>query len=491
MQADRGGTSMTLIDTPPADRHVLARRDELIAGLVDILGGQSKLIVDEYGRRVYASDAMSGVSRLPLAVVFPTDTRDVSRVLRYCYEQGIRVFARGGGTSLTGAAVPAEDGIVLCLTRMNRILAVDLENRLVTAEAGVTTRRIAEAAASKGLRYAPDPASGASATIGGTIATNAGGPKALRYGPTSAHVAAAELVLLDGEVIQVGSGELETAGLPLLEMALGGEGLHAVVTTATLRLTPRPDTSRAILVPFGALADAAAFVSDVLAGPIGPSEIEAVDRPMLHVAPGFGEIGVPMNAEMAILLVVEGSEQEVARSVAAVRESAARHNPLGLIEPETERGQEELRRAYQGALGSLGRVSNFLCADGCVPQASLAQAIWHFGEICTARGLRGATTAHAGEGALQFVVFFDAGAPGQPGMAQTVLDDILLWCLQNGGGLSAAHGIGLQKREIMARQYSEEDLELRAQIKTAFDPEWLLNPGKVLSPELRTRVAPA
>ena len=469
---------MTTLDVPEPDRRVMAQRDELVGELVRLCGSD-RVVADELGREVFGADAYSARSQPPLAAVFPVSTREVSRVLRFCYEQGVGVVPRGGGTSLCGGAAPAADNIVLCLSRMNKVVQIDEGNRLVRVEAGTPNASINRALSGTGFSYAPDPLSRATSTIGGNIATNACGPRSLFHGATSAHVLGLECVLLDGEVVQLGSGELDPSGPDLLGLMLGAEGQIGVVTEATLRIVPSPEQSAVLLFGFGSLEAACACALASLGAGDVPVSVELLDRQSSELY-GIASGAASASVEAILIIEIAGSPDELKQWLALLEQSAQAFAPLFV-----HSGDDELRRNRSwdqrgGTLGAAGRIADYLCVDCAVPVIRLADTLAGIGEICRTHRVGAARMAQAAEGTLQVLVFYDAGDQRQLAGAERAGAEIMTYCVRQGGVLSSAHGIGLQKRDMMETQLSEGDLELQALVKSSFDPERLLNPGKVL-----------
>lgn len=506
---------MDAIVRPAVNRAILARRPEIVAALSDLLPG-GRVIQDASGRQVYATGPhheahLAGpalaVSSLPLAVVLPATVRDVSNIMRFCFEEGIKVVPRGGGTSLTRGVAAGEDQIVLCLSRMNRVLSVNIEDRAVRVEAGITTAEVSAAVAHHGLFYAPDPSSRFASTIGGNIATNAAGAHALRYGSTSAHVKAIRVVFGDGEIAELGAGEEEASGYQLGGLILGSEAQLGIVVEATLRLQPKPDARLAIVLGFAdiqaALAGAAALQAAAWGGPgvhqgilpqarhgsgraaelaergIGGdiAAVELFDRAAITASGDFPVADLPDGVGAILIMDIEGGRDELAGLAAVVADAAAPFGATVFPGLDTPAMVEAVWRAADSVLVALGRNGSVHCLDFAVPPHSLAEALATVGDIASSYQLGCANLCRPAEGIVRSVLYTEPGR--EDASFALALDDIGRMTVELRGILAAEHGIGAAKRRMMAQQLDPSAMNLHLRLKTAFDPEWLLNPGKV------------
>lgn len=468
------GILMAPIVAPRASRAILQRRGELVAmlhGLVPL----GRVLHETEGRHAYEGDASSAHRSLPLAVVMPASTREVSGVLRYCYEVGIKVYPRGAGTSLTGGAVGREDGIVLCFSRMNRILDVDIANRQVRAEAGATNSQISAAVAARGLMFAPDPASRAVATIAGNIATDAGGACAMAYGPTSRHVLALTVVLVNGEIVELGGGELESSGYDLAGLLFGAEGTLGVVVEAVVGVVPRPEQRALTLLGFPTVAGAIACAEGLRASDARLTALELMDNRVVTVCEDFAGAGLPTDVEALLIVAYEGDADEIKRQADLIHHAAVAHAPIHQSVRNGNAAIDAVWRATDGALAALGRFGQVHCIDIAVPPARLAEAIAAIAEIASRHGLRGANLCRAGEGIIRAVLLYDAEQPQEVERIDAAMSEVAGITTSLGGGLAGEHGIGIAKRDIV----SLPDIELHRRLKSTFDAEWLLNDGKV------------
>lgn len=467
---------------PEPDMRHMADRAPLLAALEALVPGG--VIGEGAALGPYSCDALTMHSQLPLAVVLPRDTAEVSAVMRWCGANGVKVVARGAGTSLSGGSLPLADGIVLGMGRFNRILDVDLGNRCAVVQPGVTNAGISHAVAGEGLYFAPDPSSQIACSIGGNVAENAGGVHCLKYGTTTNNLLGLEMVLIDGTVVRLGGRGLEGPGLDLMGIVCGSEGLLGVITEVTVRLLPRPLTQRALLIGFASIAAAGDCVATIIARGIIPAAIEIMDRPAIHAAEAFVKAGYPMDVEALMIVEADGTEVEVEDQIERV-EAIARNAGCVTLSRSLDDAQRLLFWAgRKAAFPAVGRISpDYYCVDGTIPRGRLAEVLVRISEIAASRGLAVANVFHAGDGNLHPLILYDASVPGQQAAAEAVGNEILETCVEAGGVLTGEHGVGVEKRELMHRQFTPTDLLVQTRLKCAFDPDNLLNPGKVY-PEL-------
>jgi glycolate oxidase len=464
---------------PEPDAAVIARKDAIAAALRAIVPGEG-VIVNEDELRPYESDGLTAYRQAPLIVVLPETTEQVSRILRYCHDNGVKVVPRGAGTSLSGGALPLQDGIVLGLGKFNRILDIDYDNRCAVVQPGVTNLAISIAVAEDGFYYAPDPSSQIACTIGGNIAENSGGVHCLKYGLTTNNVLGLELVLIDGEVIRIGGRHLDAEGYDLLGLLTGSEGLLGVVTEVTVRILPKPETARALLVGFPSSEDAGACVAGVIGAGIIPGGMEMMDRPAIHAAEDFVHAGYPRDVEALLIVELDGPETEVDYLIGRVEEIAKANNAIGLRVSQSEEERVRFWAGRKAAFPAVGRISpDYYCMDGTIPRGRLPEVLSRMTALSKQYGLRVANVFHAGDGNLHPLILYDANEPGELERAEAFGSDILRLCVEVGGVLTGEHGVGVEKRDLMPAMFSEDDLKQQQRVKCAFDPKSLLNPGKV------------
>ena len=468
-----------MLKMPDIDKDVMARRVEIATALREIVPGEG-VITEETERRAYETDGLTAYKQLPMIVVLPETTEQVSQVLRYCNENKIRVVPRGAGTSLSGGALPLEDGVLLGLGKFNRVLEVDYDNRCAIVQPGVTNLGVTQAVQEKGFYYAPDPSSQIACTIGGNIAENSGGVHCLKYGLTTNNVLGLELVLIDGEIIRLGGKHLDSGGYDILGVLTGSEGLLAVVTEVTVRILRSPETARALLIGFPSSEQAGQCVSDVIGAGIIPGGMEIMDGPAIQAAEDFVHAGYPVDCEALLIVELDGPETEVDYLIERVRELAEKNDAKTIRISNSEAERENFWAGRKAAFPAVGRVSpDYYCMDGTIPRHRLPHVLKRMNEMSAHYGLRVANVFHAGDGNLHPLILYDANNPGELEKAEEFGADILKLCVEVGGVLTGEHGVGVEKRDLMGTMFNEGDLKQQQRLKCAFDPESLLNPGKV------------
>jgi glycolate oxidase len=469
---------MTAIAMPSVDEAVLARRDEIVAGLRAILG-EDHVIAAEDECRAYETDALTAYRAVPLAVVLPGSTEEVSAVLRFLSGTGAKIVARGAGTSLSGGALPTPDAVVVGLARLNRILAVDYDDRIARVETGVTNINITNAVAPHGFFYAPDPSSQLACTIGGNIAMNSGGAHCLKYGVTTNNILGVRMVLVDGTNLDIGGAHLDAPGYDLLGLVIGSEGQLGVVTEATVRILRAAEGARPVLMGFPTAEAAGGCVAAIIASGIIPVAIEYMDRPAIKVCEAFAHAGYPLDVEALLIVEVEGSEEEIADLIARITAIAEKFGPQTMKVSQSEAESAAIWKGRKSAFGAMGRIADYLCMDGVIPTGRLPEVLRRVSDICAGHGLSVANIFHAGDGNLHPLILFNANDPGELARAEQAGADILKLCVDVGGCLTGEHGVGVEKRDLMRFQFSDIDLSLQMRVKGAFDPAWQLNPAKV------------
>jgi glycolate oxidase len=464
---------------PAPNPATLSRRAEIIAAMRAIVPGEG--VIDHADElTAYESDALTAYRQVPLLVVLPEDTAQVSAALRWCSDNEVRVVPRGAGTSLSGGALPLADGILLGLSRLNKILEIDYDNRVAVVQPGVTNLAVSRAVAARGFYYAPDPSSQIACTIGGNVAENSGGVHCLKYGMTAHNVLGVKLVLIGGEVIELGGKALDAPGIDLLGLVVGSEGLLGVVTEVTLRLLPKPEAAQAVLLGFATVASAAQCVADVIAHGIIPAGMEMMDRPAIHAAEDFLQAGYPLDVDALLIVEVDGPQEECRHLIGLITDIAARNHASTL---RVSRDEDERLRFWAGrkaAFPAIGRISpDYYCIDGTIPRRCLPEMLARMTEMSRRYGLRVANVFHAGDGNLHPLILYDANTDGELDRAEAFGADILRTCVTMGGVLTGEHGVGVEKRDLMGEMFNDIDLAHQQRVKCAFDPAMLLNPGKV------------
>lgn len=462
---------------PEPKAAILARKAAIVAALRAILPDDA-VIDDPAETRAYECDALSAYRCQPLAVVLPRTTAEVAAALKLLHAEGVPVVPRGAGTSLAGGSMPQADAVVMGLARMNRVLEVDYPNRVIRVEAGRTNLSVTGAVEAEGFFYAPDPSSQLACAIAGNIAMNSGGAHCLKYGVTTNNLMGVTLMTMEGEVVEIGGPWSDAPGLDLLGVVCGSEGQLGIVTEAWLRILPRPEGARPVLVGFSANEVAGACVSDIIREGVLPVAIEFMDRPCIVATEAFAKAGYP-DCEALLIIEVEGSEPEIAEQIALIRAIALRHDPVEFREARTE---DEARRIWLGrksAFGAMGQINDYMCLDGTIPVSALPRVLAGIGDLSRRYGLEVANVFHAGDGNMHPLILYDANTPGDLERCEAMGADILRLCVEVGGCLTGEHGVGVEKRDLMEAQFAPADLEAQMRVKDVFDPKWLLNPAKV------------
>jgi len=415
-----------------------------------------------------------------MVVVLPDTTEQVSRILRYCSEQGVKVVPRGSGTSLSGGALPLADAVLLGMSKFNQVLEVDYADRLAVVQPGVTNLAVTRAVEDRGFYYAPDPSSQIACSIGGNVAENSGGVHCLKYGLTTNNVLGAEIVLISGEVVRVGGRQLDPAGLDLLGVVVGSEGLLGVVTEVTVRILPRPEAARALLLGFPTVEGAGQCVADVIAAGVIPAGMEMMDRAAIHAAEAFVHAGYPLDVEALLIIELDGVEAECAELLGEIQPIAAANGAVSMRISRDETERLAFWAGRKAAFPAVGRLApDYYCMDGTIPRRRLPEVLERMRTLSDAYGLAVANVFHAGDGNLHPLILYDANRPGELERAEAFGADILRLCVEVGGVLTGEHGVGVEKRDLMPVMFSEIDLAHQQRVKCAFDPHLLLNPGKV------------
>ena len=464
---------------PDLDRAVLDRRAEIAAALRRIVPGEGVIdSIDEM--RPYESDGLTAYRQIPMLVVLPETVEQVSKILRYCHAEGVKVVPRGAGTSLSGGALPLADGVLLGLAKFNRVLDIDYENRVAVVQPGVTNLGITKAVEHAGFYYAPDPSSQIACSIGGNVAENSGGVHCLKYGMTMNNVLGVELVLMTGEVVRIGGKHLDAEGYDLLAVIIGSEGLLGVVTEVTVRLLKKPETARAVLLGFPTSESAGDCVAKIIGAGIIPGGMEMMDRPAIHASDDFVHAGYPRDVEALLIVELDGPEAECTHLLDRVSQIARDCGASTLRASNSEEERLKFWAGRKAAFPAVGRISpDYYCMDGTIPRAKLPLVLSRMRELSEQYQLRVANVFHAGDGNLHPLILYDANQPGELDRAERFGADILRLCVEVGGVLTGEHGVGVEKRDLMPAMFSEADLAQQQRLKCAFDEKGLLNPGKV------------
>ncbi len=465
------------MEMPIPDAEILAKKAQIVVRLQSVLP-KGAVISDEAETKAYECDALSAYRCPPLCAVLPSNTEEVSAVLKICHEMGVPVVPRGSGTSLAGGALPTADSVILGVSKMSDVLETDYNNRFIRVQSGRTNLSVTGAVEEEGFFYAPDPSSQLACAIAGNIAMNSGGAHCLKYGVTTNNLLGVVMVLMDGTVIEVGGAHLDAGGLDLLGLICGSEGQLGVVTEATLKILPKPEGARPVLIGFDSNEVAGECVSDIIKAGVLPVAIEFMDRPCIEATEAFAHPGYP-DCEALLIVEVEGSDAEIDAQLKVIMGIAARHNPVELRESKSEEESAKIWLGRKSAFGAMGQINDYMCLDGTIPVSELPYVLKRIGEMSKEYGLGVGNVFHAGDGNMHPLILYDANKLGDLEKCEAFGADVLRLCVEVGGCLTGEHGVGIEKRDLMYDQFTAADLEAQLRVKDVFDPKWLLNPAKV------------
>ncbi len=475
-------------------RRKITDRGALVRALGDVLA-PDRVFAHPADLLAYEYDG-SAMQAVPDLVVFPTSTEDVAAVTRVAARFGVPLVARGAGTGVAGGALTPVGGIVVAMSRMRRILSIDLENRCAVVEPGVINLDITKAIEAQGYFYAPDPSSQSACSIGGNVANNSGGVHTLAFGVTTNHVLGLEMVLPDGSVVELGGRGADEPGYDLVGLVVGSEGTAGIVTKVTVRLMRRREAVRTMLGIFETVEDASRAVADIIASGIGPTSLEMIDRLTAEAVEPAVHAGLPLDAGAVLLIEVEGVREGLERSAEIAAELCRKNTAREIRIARTEEERHLYWAARKGAFGAMGRLApNYMLHDAVVPRSRLPEIMHQVLEIARRHGIRVANVFHAGDGNLHPLIPYDASIPGETERVIQASEEMLAACIAVGGALSGEHGIGAEKNNYMPWVFSAADLDAQRRLKTAFDPDDLMNPFKVFPTpiscgELMTRRPP-
>ena len=430
--------------------------------------------------KLYEYDGGVDTAR-PDLVVFPKSTDDVAALVRISQEHNIPIVGRGAGTGLSGGAIPRSGGMVISFARMNRIVEIDLDNERAVLEPGVVNLEVTQAVEGDGYFYAPDPSSQKACTVGGNVAENSGGPHTLAYGVTTNHVLGLEAVLPDGSIIDTGGRAPDLPGYDLTGLLTGSEGTMALVTKIIVRLMRQPEVVKTILAIYESADDCADSVAEITARAITPAALEMLDGVMLRMVEEATHAGYPIDAAAVLLIELEGLKEAVEEQTAQIETACklCRAREVRIAKSAAER--ELLWKGRKNAFGAVGRVSpSYYVQDGVVPRTKIAPTLRHIQKVSEKYGLAISNIFHAGDGNMHPIILFNVHKPGELERAKAAGDDILRFCVAEGGSITGEHGVGMEKMELIAEQFPEDSLDMIRRFKTLFDPACRLNPGKVL-----------
>ena len=462
---------------PAPNPVTLAKKAQLTERLTAALG-KDGVIAEDIALKAYECDALTAYRCPPMLALLPRTTAEVAAALKICHEMNVPVVPRGSGTSLAGGAMPTADSVILGVSRMNAVLETDFASRVIRVQTGRTNLSVTGAVEGEGFFYAPDPSSQLACAIAGNIAMNSGGAHCLKYGVTTNNLMGVTMVMMDGEIVEIGGAHLDAGGLDLLGLICGSEGQLGVVTEATLRILHKPEGARPVLIGFDSNEVAGACVSDIIKAGILPVAIEFMDRMLIGVCEDYARAGYP-DCEALLIVEVEGSEAEIEHQLGLIHEIAKQHNP---VEFRKATSADEAGRIWAGrkaAFSAIGKVSDYMCLDGTIPVSQLPYVLKRIGEMSQKYGLAVGNVFHAGDGNMHPLILYDANKPGDLEICEAFGAEVLKLFVEVGGCLTGEHGVGIEKRDLMLDQFAPDDLDMQMAVKDVFDPKWLLNPAKV------------
>lgn len=455
-------------------------KQDLIAQLGKILSADY-LLTSEEDLKPYECDGLAAYQRLPVAVALPDSIEQVQKIVKICSHLRIPVVARGAGTGLSGGALPHEGGIILGLSRFNKILDIDLENQMARVQPGVRNLAISEAARPFGFYYAPDPSSQIACSIGGNVAENAGGVHCLKYGLTVHNVQQVKIVTIDGELITLGSTTLDTPGYDLLALITGSEGMLGIIVEIVVKLLPKPHKVKVLMASFNLMEDAGNAVAAIIAGGIIPAGLEMMDKPAIAAAEAFVHANYPLDVAAILLCELDGDQLQLDEQVSKVEALLKQQNAVEIVIADSAEDQARLWAGRKAAFPAAGRISpDYYCMDGTIPRKQIAYVLQKISELSEQHGLRVANVFHAGDGNLHPLILYDANQEGELEIAEKFGADILELSVKVGGTITGEHGVGHEKIDQMCIQFNEHELTQFFAVKSAFDPDSLLNPGKAI-----------
>ena len=434
------------------------------------------VLIGEENTRPFECDGLSVYKQKPMAVVLPNEVGQVKKVLEICRKNKTPIVTRGAGTGLSGGAMPIKDSVVLGLSKLTKVISINPEELTAVVEPGVRNLAISEAAEEYDLYYAPDPSSQIACTIGGNVAENAGGVHCLKYGLTIQNIESIKILTIDGDELVFSRDD---EGLGLLALMTGSEGLLGIITEITVKLTKKPEVAKLIMAGFDSVRDCANGVAEIIKNGIIPAGLEMMDEFAIQASEEFAQPGYPLGSKALLLCELDGSEESVIPDVDTVVSLLSKASSLRVSESEDERLL--LWKGRKSAFPAVGRISpDYYCMDGTIPKRHLADVLEKINALSKRFNLRVANVFHAGDGNLHPLILYDAGVPGELEKAEEFGNEILKLCIEVGGSITGEHGVGVEKLDAMCFQYSDAELDVFHQIKAAFDPQTLLNPGKAV-----------
>ena len=470
---------MSELVLPKIDRSILNNKDLIVKKLSNLINPENVLShADEI--KPYETDALAAYTQTPLAVVLPVNTEEVSKILKYCYDENIKVVPRGAGTGLSGGALPLQDAVLLGLGKFNKILEIDFENKCVVTQPGVTNLGITHAVQHKGFYYAPDPSSQLACSIGGNVAENSGGVHSLKYGTTTNNILGVEMVLMDGTVCRIGGKTLDQEGYDIMGLICVSEGLLGVITEVTVKILKKPQVVKAALIGFPSIKEGGDAASEIISSGIVPAGMEIMDKALIEATDNFSKAGYPRDAELLLIVELDGTESEVNELLKKVSDICKKNNCSSLKLSKNEKERLSFWAGRKAAFPACGAMApDYYCMDGSIPRGKLAEALLEIKKLSEKYNLLVANCFHAGDGNLHPLIMFDGSDKEQLRKTEEFGAEILKTCVRLGGVITGEHGVGVEKRELMCEMFNNDDIQQQLDIKKALDEKNLLNPGKV------------
>jgi glycolate oxidase len=470
---------MTELVLPKIDKEIVNRKDQIVKNLSK-LTNPNNVLSESAEIKPYETDALAVYTQTPLAVVLPENTSEVSEILKYCYAENIKVIPRGAGTGLSGGALPLQDAVLLGLGKFNKILEIDYENTCVVTQPGVTNLGITHAVEHKGFYYAPDPSSQLACSIGGNVAENSGGVHSLKYGTTTNNILGIEMVMMDGTICRFGGKSLDQEGYDLMGLMCGSEGLLGVVTEVIVKILKKPQVVKAALIGFPTIQEGGNAASEIISSGIVPAGMEIMDKALIEATDNFSKAGYPRDAELLLIVELDGTESEVNELLNKVETISKKNNCSSLKLSKNEKERLSFWAGRKAAFPACGAMApDYYCMDGSIPRGKLAKALLEIKKLSEKYNLPVANCFHAGDGNLHPLIMFDGNDKEQLRKTEEFGSEILKLCVKLGGVITGEHGVGIEKRELMCEMFNDDDIQQQLDIKKSLDEKNLLNPGKV------------
>ena len=464
---------------PRIDKKTILKKKIIVKNLKKIVNPEN-VLDHEDELRPFETDGLSAYKQKPLIVVFPENTEQVSKILKYCNDERIKVVPRGAGTGLSGGALPLADCVLLSLGKFNKILEIDYKNRCVVTQPGVTNLSITQAVQDKNFYYAPDPSSQIACSIGGNVAENSGGVHSLKYGTTTNNILGAEVVFMDGSTCKLGGKTFDSEGYDLLGLITGSEGLLCVITEVTVKILKTPESVKAALIGFPTIEDGGKCVSDIISSGIIPAGMEMMDKELIHATDNFVKAGYPRNAEAMLIVELDGTKNDVLELMERVNKIAKKNKASSIKISKNDKERLKFWAGRKAAFPACGDMApDYYCMDGTIPRGKLAEVLKEIKKLSKKYNLPVANAFHAGDGNLHPLIMYDSNNKNELAKTEKLGAEILKYCVKVGGVLTGEHGVGIEKRELMCEMFNNNDIQQQIKIKKALDVSSLLNPGKV------------